>query len=203
VRARGNVERPGSPDARVWRVALSLAVSLVAGCQQSALVGELAPPGPSDAAPPDAPGYVDGRVHYHAVFNGVESIYWIGGTGDPSRIELWIFQDATTCEDLSTPGWRERVRPTDLMGITLGGTLVGTYDVVPQKPPQAGDAYVLHEIDQADPVTDSIGESGTIVAERVVPGDSVSGTLQVTFPIGALEGAFKATWCPTGITLEP
>jgi hypothetical protein len=175
--------------------------ALALGCSQSALVGREESLAPFDGGVPDGPGYVDGRVHYHAVFDYVDSVYWIGATNDPNRVELYIYQDKATCAELSTPGWATRVRPTDLMGITLGGTTPGTYLVAPETPPRPGNAYVLHEIDQADPVIDSIGQSGTILITSVKPAEVVSGTLRVAFPIGGLEGAFNATWCATGVSL--
>src|SRR4029079_518804 len=119
----------------------------------------------------------------------------------PSRIAVWIYQDAFTCDQLSTP-WVETVRPTDVMGLTIGGTKPGTYVVEPTRPPAPGRAYVLHEVDQADPVIDSVGQSGTIAVTDVQPGQSVSGWFNLTFETGTLDGRFTGVWCPTGISLQ-
>jgi hypothetical protein len=179
---------------------LATSLGFASGCTQSAVVGRISP---NDAGPTEdaAPGYVDGRLHAHAVFDYVRSIYWFGGDNDPTRLEVYIYQDAATCTELSTPGWVTRVRPTDLMGIIVGGTTPGTYTVTPEKPPRPGNAYIIHEIDQADPVIDSIGETGTVVITSVTPGVSVTGTLNATFSTGMLEGAFTSTWCATGVGL--
>jgi hypothetical protein len=179
-----------------------LAAALGAGCSQSAVVGRLA--GDAAVVPFDfdsGPGYVDGHLHAHAVFDSVHTIYWFGGDNDPSRLELYIFENTATCAEVSTPGWVTSVRPTDLMGITVGGTTPGTYTVYPETPPRPGNAFLLHEIDQADPVVDSVGESGSVVITSVKPGVSVTGTLAATFSTGTLDGAFQATWCPTGVGL--
>jgi hypothetical protein len=183
---------------------VSLALALFAsGCSQSALVGAFGGP---DAGPPplaeDAGSYVDGALHAHAVFNMVNDVFWIGSTGDPSRIELYLIETTASCEEISMSHWRESVRPSDLMGITLGGTTPGTYTVAADTPPAPGHAYLLHEIDQANPVIDSVGEAGTVTLFEVKPGESLSGSLVATFSTGTLEAAFRATWCPTGITLQ-
>jgi hypothetical protein len=179
---------------------LLLAAGLGVGCTQSAVVGRIV--STNDAGPLDAaPGFVDGRLHAHAVFNTVGEIYWFGGDNDPSRITLYIFEKHPTCAELSTPGWVTRVRPTDLMGITVGGATPATYTVFPETPARPGNAYILHEIDQADPVIDSVGESGSVVITGVKPGATVTGTLNATFSTGTLEGAFTATWCATGVGL--
>jgi hypothetical protein len=187
-----------------------LALALASGCTQRALVatnGDAAVgPPPADAwisnlGPIDGPGYVDGRLHAHAVIDYVKNVFWFGGSDDPSRIEIWIFQDGMGCDVLSQPGWITKVRPTDLMGITVGGNKPGTYAVLPEKPPRAGAAYLLHVIDQADPIIESEGQSGTVVITTVKPGESVSGALDATFSTGTLQGQFNATWCPTGVGL--
>ena len=185
------------------------AVLAAGGCTQRALVGRNDPAGADasayddawayDLAPFDGPGYVDGRVHAHAVIDYVKNVFWFGGDGDPSRISLWIFQDGMPCDVLSTPGWIPKVRPTDLMNIIVGGTTPGAYAVVPEKPPSAGNAYLLHVIDQADPIVESEGLSGVVVISSVKPGEMVSGSLDATFSTGTLQGQFNATWCPTGV----
>jgi hypothetical protein len=190
--------------ARPLALALGVGVtSLAAGCTQTALVGrdnEL----PRDASI-DAPGFIDGRVHAHAVFNEVRSILWIGAA-DPSRIELYIYEVAATCDEISKAGWVTKTRPGDLMGITVGGTTPGTYTVEPEDPPTPGKAYVLHVIDQTDPTIESTGETGTVVITSVKPGESVTGTIDASFVTGttaegSLGGDFTATWCPTGVGL--
>lgn len=193
-----------SPRRRWWSSllapALSVAAALAGGCRQEGLVG--LDTQPFDAGPPyDGPSYVDGAVHAHAVFDELKTVMWFGGDNDPSRIAVWFFQDEFTCEELSTP-WVETVRPTDVMGFTIGGTKPGVYTVEPKRPPARGHAYVLHEIDQADPVIDSIGESGTITLTEVQPGNRVSGSFVVTFDTGTLSGHFTGLWCPTGISLQ-
>jgi hypothetical protein len=185
---------------RLFVPVLAASLGFASGCTQSAVVGLISA---NDAGPTEdaAPGYVDGRVHAHAVFDYVRSIYWLGGDNDPTRLAVYIYQDTATCAELSTPGWVARVRPTDLMGIIVGGTTPGTYTVTPEKPPRPGNAYIIHEIDQADPVIDSIGETGSVVITSVTPGVSVTGTLNATFSTGMLEGAFTSTWCATGVGL--
>jgi hypothetical protein len=186
-------------------VALALALAAGAGCTQRALVGRESPFADAslgyDLAPIDGPGYVDGAVHAHAVFDYVNSVWWFGGANDPSRLELWIYQDTASCEELSKPGWITKVRPTDLMGITVGGTERGIYEVAAEKPPSPGKAYLLHVIDQADPVTESEGESGTVAITSVKPGESISGAFEAKFSTGTLQGSFNALWCPTGVGL--
>jgi hypothetical protein len=193
---------------------LALAAALAAGgCTQRALVGRTdASSAGGDAstgvlfdasvlnnAPVDGPGYVDGRLHAHAVLDYVENVYWFGGDNDPSRIQLWIYQDGDTCQGLSTPGWIPRVRPTDLMGITIGGTGPGRYPVVPETPPRPGNAYILHIINQKDPIIESEGQAGTVVITSVKPGESVTGAWEAVFSTGTLQSQFNAVWCPTGV----
>jgi hypothetical protein len=187
---------------------VTLALALPAGlaCTQRALVGRdeaLARDGSLtyDTAPFDGTGFVDGRLHGHAVFDYVNSIYWFGGDNDPSRLELWIFQDTATCEELSKPGWITKVRPTDLMGITVGGSKPGIYYVAAEKPPAPGNAYLHHVIDQTDPVEESYGQSGSVTITSVKPGVGVSGAFEATFQTGTLQGPFNAVWCPTGVGL--
>jgi hypothetical protein len=191
-----------SPRRRRWGFLLApaLTAALAGGCRQEGLVG--LDTQPFDAGPPyDGPSYVDGAVHAHAVFDELQTVMWFGGDNDPSRIAIWFFQDKFTCDELSTP-WVETVRPTDVMGFTIGGTKPGIYTVAPTRPPARGKAYVLHEIDQADPVIDSVGESGTITLTEVLPGNRVSGSFTVTFETGTLSGHFRGVWCPTGISLQ-
>jgi hypothetical protein len=178
-------------------------LALVSGCTQSALVGRNNGPLADGAVDVDfdAPGYIDGRVHSHAVFDAVRSIYWLGGDNDPSHLVLFLYRDLVSCQELSTTGWPDRIRPTDFMGITVGGTAPGTYAIAQPKPPAAGNAYVLHEIDQHVPVIDSIGESGTVVITSVKAAESVTGTIEASFSTGMLAGEFNATWCPTGLGL--
>jgi hypothetical protein len=184
-----------------WWSAVGLAGLLGAGCTQSALVGL------NDKLHPDGgPGAVDGALHAHAVFDHVDSVLWLGGDADPSRIELFIFEVPATCEELSTRGWIDKVRPTDLMGVTVGGTKPGTYVVAPTTPPEAGAAYLHHVIDQTAMTIESIGDKGTVVITDVKPDETVSGTLEASFvtgadAVGSLQGEFTATWCPTGVGL--
>jgi hypothetical protein len=186
---------------RGWLGTAILTLALASGCTQSALVGRNNEP-PSDAAVDfDAPGFVDGRVHAHAVFDYVRSIYWLGGDNDRSHLVLYIYQDAVTCQELSTAGWPDRIRPTDFMGMIVGGNGPSPYPIAPVKPPAAGNAYVLHEIDQHLPVIDSIGQSGTVVITSVTAGETVKGSIDATFDTGTLSGQFNATWCPTGLGL--
>jgi hypothetical protein len=189
-------------------LALASALGLAGACTQRALVGredELTSDAatPFDVGPFDGLGFVDGRLHAHAVFNSVDRVLWFGGDADPSRIELYIYEDMPTCEDVSKAGWltNPKVRPADLMGITVGGTTPGSYKVVAENPPLPGNAYVLHVIDQADPVIESEGQSGTIVITKVEPDQTVVGGLEVKFSTGSLVGEFNATWCPTGVGL--
>jgi hypothetical protein len=197
----------GRPPRRSVGLAGALALGLAGACTQHALVGredelnaDAAPP--FDAAPVDGIGYVDGRLHAHAVFNSVDRVLWFGGA-DPSTLELYIYEDMPTCEDVSKTGWltNPEVRPADLMGITVGGNAPGTYEVVAENPPRPGNAYLLHVIDQADPVIDSEGQSGTVVITSVKPGETLSGGFEATFSTGSLRGEFNATWCPTGVGL--
>jgi hypothetical protein len=180
----------------------------LAGCTQRALVGGIDPLD-QDAATPmystepiDGPGFVDGHVHSHAVFNSVERVYWFGPAGDPN-LSVYIFEDMPTCDDVSKLAWlaSPKVRPADLMGITLGGNQPGVYHVVPEKPPRDGNAYLLHVIDQADPVEESEGLSGTVTITSVKPGESVSGAFEATFSTGTLQGSFNAVPCTTGVDL--
>jgi hypothetical protein len=197
-------ERPARPRRRAT-AALALALAAPAlGCSQQALVGRDDQSAPDsgelgyDAGPVDGPGYVHGAVHAHAVFDYVDSVYWFGG-GDSSRLDLWIFQDAATCDELSHSGWVTKVRPTDLMGITVAGNKPDVYEVLPETPPTSGHAYFLHVIDQTDPVLESEGIRGTITITSVKPGESVSGAFLVTFSTGTLQGSFNALWCATGV----
>ena len=193
----------------VRRLALTAALTIPLGgaCTQRALVGlddELSTDaGTFDAAPVDGLGYVDGHLHAHAVFNTIGRVLWFGGDADPSRLELYIYEAMPTCDDVSKSGWltHPKVRPGDLMGLTLGGNTPGTYEVVAENPPRAGNAYLLHVIDQTDPVIESEGQSGTVIITSVKPGDTVSGGFDATFSTGSLRGELNATWCPTGVGL--
>ena len=184
-----------------WGSALGLAGLLVAGCTQSALVGL------NDGLRPDGgPGAVDGALHAHAVFDRVDSVLWLGGGNDPARLELYIFEVPATCEELSTPGWIDKVRPTDLMGITLGGTKPGRYTVTPTSPPAPGAAFLRHVIDQTAMTIESLGDQGKVDVLTVKPGETMSGTFDASFvtgadAVGSLKGEFTATWCPTGVGL--
>jgi hypothetical protein len=204
--ARLGRRAPGAP--RFALVALALAAPSALACSQSALVGrdttlvqDAATP-TYDLAPFDGAGFVDGHVHAHAVFNTVERVYWFD---DPSShsIVVYIFEDAPTCDDVSKNGWltSPKVRPADLMGITVAGDKRGVYPVVPESPPSDGNAYLLHVIDQADPVRDSEGLSGTVTITDINPGQSVSGAFEATFSTGTLQGSFNAEPCPTGVSL--
>lgn len=192
------------------RAALSLAFALTLGlggaCTQRALVGRQAEvdvdaAAPFEVQPYDGLGFVDGRLHAHAVFNSIDRVLWFGG--DPSQMTFYIYEDMPTCEDVSTAGWltNPKVRPADLMGITVGGNTPGSYKVVAENPPRPGNAYVLHVIDQADPVIESEGQSGAVIITDVKPAERVSGGLEAKFSTGSLEGEFNATWCPTGVAL--
>jgi hypothetical protein len=206
--ARPPAARPSRPAERrgaSQRAGLALALALAAGCSQRALVGrdDALDAATYDTAPFDGPGVVEGRLHSHAVFNSVDKVYWFGGANDPSILELYIYEDDPTCDDVSKIGWltSSKVRPGDLMGLTIGGNQPGVYEVSPEKPPAAGHAYLLHVIDQTDPVIDSEGLSGSVTITSVKPGQSVSGAFGATFSTGTLKGSFNATWCPTGVGL--
>ncbi|HVU52158.1 MAG TPA: hypothetical protein VHL80_15780 [Polyangia bacterium] len=194
--------RPGSP------LAAGALALLVSACTQRALVGGVEPPDQDAALPTystepiDGPGFVDGHLHSHAVFNSVERVFWFGPPGD-SSLAVYIFEDMPTCDDVSKQGWlaSPKVRPADVMGITLGGDEPGVYRVVPEKPPRAGNAYILHVIDQADPIEESEGFSGSVTLTSVKPGESVSGAFEATFTTGMLQGSFNALPCPTGVEL--
>jgi len=176
------------------------------GCSQRALVGRLSPLEQDaaavtyDTSPIDGPGFVDGHVHAHAVFNTVDRVYWFNAPGD-SSITVYIFEDDPACDDVSKPDWITKVRPTDLMGISVGGTKPGVYEVAARKPAAPGKAYLLHVIDQADPVTESEGRGGTVTITSVKPGVSVSGAFEAIFSTGTLQGSFNALPCPTGVDL--
>jgi hypothetical protein len=200
--------RPAPAARPPRRATLALATSVAlssAACSQHALVARDDVTDVADAAvgydtaPYDGLGYVDGRVVGHAVFNKIGAIYWFGGDNDPSRLQVWIYEVMPTCAELSTSGWIPRVRPTDLMGLTIGGNKPGVYVVKNQTPPAPGYAYLLHVVDQADPTIDSEGESGTVTITAVKPGESVSGAFLATFSSGTLQGSFNAVWCPTGV----
>ncbi len=200
--------RARAPRRATLALSLALAVPAGLGCSQRALVGRESPLDQDasfdySTAPIDGPGYVDGRLHAHAVFNSVERVYWFGGANDPSTLELYIFEDMPTCDDVSTSGWEtsQRVRPTDLMGITIGGATPGVYEVAAEKPPAPGKAYLLHVIDQTNPMIESVGENGSVTITSVKPGESVSGAFEANFYTGTLQGSFNATWCPTGVGL--
>jgi hypothetical protein len=189
------------------RATLALAFVLcTTGCAQRALVGlddqDAAPSVDYSTAPVDGPGYVDGHLHAHAVFNTVGKVYWFDAPSDTS-LDIYIFEDMPTCDDVSMDGWlaSPKVRPADVMGITLGGDKPGVYQIVDEKPPRDGNAYLLHVIDQADPVLESEGVSGTVTITGVKPGDSVSGAFEATFSTGTLQGSFNAEPCPTGFEL--
>jgi hypothetical protein len=203
-----HAERPArSPRlAALTSLALPVALALTgaSACSQQALVGLQQDAGtPSyDTAPFDGPGYVNGHLHAHAVFDSVDRVYWFNG--DSAKIAVYIFEDAPQCDDVSKDGYwlaSQKVRPADVMGITVGGNKPGVYQVVAETPPRAGNAYVLHVIDQADPVIESEGQSGTVTITSVKPGDSVSGAFEATFSTGPLQGGFNALPCPTGVEL--
>jgi hypothetical protein len=195
--------------ARRATTALPFAFALaLAGCTQRALVGQIDPFG-QDAATPtystepiDGPGFVDGHVHAHAVFNSVNRVYWFNAPGD-SSISIYIFEDMPTCDDLSTQAWLKSpsVRPADVMSIVVGGNTQGVYRVLDEKPPRAGNAYLLHVIDQADPIVESEAYDGTVTITSVKPGESVSGAFEAAFSTGTLQGSFNALPCPTGVEL--
>jgi len=199
---------PAASRPRTFLAASAVALALCGGCTQRALVGRLGPLDQDGAAPTystepiDGPGFVDGHVHAHAVFNSVDRVYWFNQPGDQS-ISIYIFEDSPSCDDLSKQAWLadSKVRPADLMGISLGGHEPGVYQVVAEKPPRSGNAYLLHVIDQADPVEESEGLAGTVTITSVEPGESVSGAFEVTFSTGTLQGSFNALPCPTGVDL--
>jgi hypothetical protein len=195
-----HAERPvRSPRLAALTLPVALALS---ACSQQALVGrdqDAATPS-YDTAPFDGPGYVNGHVREHAVFNSVDRVYWFDA--DSANITVYIFEDAPQCDDVSKDGYwlaSPKVRPADVMGITVGGNEPGVYQVVDETPPRPGNAYVRHIIDQADPVIESEGRSGTVTITSVKPGDSVSGAFEVTFSSGTLQGGFNALPCPTGV----
>ena|SRR5579872_789094 len=191
--------------ARGATLAFLLALA-VTGCSQRALVGlddlDAAPAVDYSLAPVDGPGFVDGHLHAHAVFDTVGRVYWFNADGDPA-LAIYVFEDMPTCSDVSTLAWlaSPKVRPADVMGITLGGVRTGVYQVVDEKPPRDGNAYLLHVIDQADPILESEGISGTVTITSVKPGESVSGAFEATFSTGTLQGSFNAEPCPTGVEL--
>jgi hypothetical protein len=198
--------RPRGRYADAALLALALGAS---GCTQSALLGRETASAfdggvyndgwAYDLAPVDGLGYVDGALHAHAVIDYVKHVYWFGSDGDPSSLSLWIFQDGMSCDVLSSPGWIPKVRPTDLMNIIVGGTKAGVYPVVPERPPERGASYLLHIINQSDPVKESEGQTGVVVISSVKPGEMVSGSLDARFSTGTLQGQFNAVWCPTGV----
>jgi hypothetical protein len=184
--------------AQALALAVALALPTVGGCKQSGLVGELTG---GDAGPYDLdafPGYIDGRIQAHAVFNHVSNVYWSGGDADPSHLAIFIFREPATCAEASMPGWQEVLRPNDFMMLTVAGTTTGSYDVSPDSPPAPGAARAVHEINQHTPI-DSVALSGTVGITSIVPGEGLRGTVDVTFDTGTMAGVFNAIWCPTGV----
>lgn len=198
-------ERPFPPHRHA---AVALALALATGCSQSALVGRTGAVSQDggfsyDTAPFDGPGFVDGKLHAHAVFNALKTAYWFGGSGDSSKLEIYMFEGAPACADVSSNGWltSPKVRPSDLIGFTIAGNKPGVYIIKNEDPPSRGNVYVQHTIDQADPVIRSEGEDGSVTITSIKPGDLVSGAFEAKFSTGTLQGAFNAVWCPTGFGL--
>ena len=111
-----------------------------------------------------------------------------------------------TCPPATTSrssGWltNPKVRPADLMGITLGRRRAGRLSGGRREAPARRQRLPAARDRSGRPGRGERGPGGTVTITSVKPGESVSGAFEATFSTGTLQGSFNALPCPTGVEL--
>jgi hypothetical protein len=126
---------------------------------------------------------------------------WIGQPGNPAETGggpfVYLFSGPVTCANISAAsGWL----PTLPTGTQVLEMLIGT--TTPNVAVTAASAAAAGAVETNWALAGTTGEhratSGTVTLTTYTAGDSLSGSINVTFPAGTATGTFNAKWCPTG-----
>ena len=113
---------------------------------------------------------------------------------------VFLFSGPVTCADLSV-----RNRWLDLIpeGVQVLELIIGT--TIPGEPVTVSHMAARGSVEVNYASGMQLGEhqasTGTVTLTSYLPGASLEGTVDVTFPFGSAKGTFKALWSPTGLEI--
>lgn len=152
----------------------------------------------------DAPGAAGNTIAGMArtsPFTSVATSLWIGMADDPATTVVYVFDRATSCADLATPGWDARITDgTQVLEMKMLGTTPRAYTVVSGPLPGPGEASVNYTLSsrRGTPVETS-SRGGAVTLAALSAGARATGRFALTFPGGGtLDGTFDAIWCAGG-----
>lgn len=124
----------------------------------------------------------------------------IGAPDDPERtVVVYVFDAAIACDELSEPGWDERIGGVQSLEMKLVGTMAGEYTVVSGPSLSSGDASVNYTLTSTSATPAEVSAIGGSVTLTAVADDGAQGEFDLMFENGdSLAGSFDAAPCPGG-----
>jgi len=174
---------------------VAVAAVAILGCG-----GSGAGTGGSGGAGAGGQGHINGHVGDHAS-NSVAASYFIGKSDDPAHtVVIYVLDAPVACADLGAAGWDTKVPDaTGTLEMKLIGLAPGKYPVAIGPNPGQGEAAVNFTVTStmATPA-ENAAQSGTVQLDTLEPGQQATGSFDLVFATGWLNGAFDASWCPGG-----
>ncbi len=179
--------------------AFALGASAVVGCSSTST------PADTTGLNGDAGG-VGGTASLTGTY-GTESIkpvvsaYWIGSPNDQAESGggpfVYLFSGPVTCNDLSKAGnWIDGLPAgTQALELIIGTTTKGSMAAAS---PHAGANVAEVNYFFGGNTTEARATAGGVTLTAYTAAASVDGTIDATFPSGAVKGTFHAIWCPGG-----
>lgn len=143
-------------------------------------------------------GMVNGRT-----FGTATTALWIGmpDANTPPVTVIYLFDMPVQCSAITTAGWDTTLGNTNQdLEMKAAGTTPGTYTVQGGNPTAlaAGEAVVNYSVLMAAPAEQIASAGSTITLTAFNAGRNATGSFNITFTNGSLQGAFDATWCANG-----
>jgi hypothetical protein len=164
------------------------------GSPDAATVGPDAPAGSSSIT-----GMVGGTT-----FTSAMSVYWIGSPDSPSSdTVIYLFDHVVACDQIVNAGWDTGLAAgTQILELKMVGKAPSTYPetTAATHVPAPGESASSYTVAAAG-ATDMIASGGTVTLSSLgapSAGSFAVGTFHVTFPSGALDGAYTAPFCLKG-----
>jgi hypothetical protein len=114
---------------------------------------------------------------------------------------VYLFENPVQCSAITGAGWDAALGGTNQdIEMKAGGTTPGTYTVIGGNPAAlaAGEAVINHSVLMATPTEQVSSAGSTLTLVALNANRNATGSFQITFPSGSLQGTFDATWCPNG-----
>lgn len=150
------------------------------------------------AATQSISGAVSGTPFVHAA-----TALWIGmpDPNTPAVTVVYLFESPVACSAITRAGWDAALGTSNQdLEMKAAGTTPGTYTVIGGNPAAlaAGEAVVNHSVLTTSPVEQIASAGSTVTLTALNAGKDATGSFQIVFPNGSLQGAFDATWCANG-----